>query len=93
MVVGSAVALLVLLLVNLRWKMSAHLSAMGGLLAGIFVVALHYVINPYMLVIGALFASAMVGSSRVILDAHTPEQTLAGFFNGFILVLIAGMIF
>ncbi|MDP4202492.1 MAG: hypothetical protein Q8861_07335 [Bacteroidota bacterium] len=93
MVVGSAAALLVLLLVNLRWKMSAHLSAMGGLLAGIFVVAMHYVINPYMLVIGALFASAAVGSSRVILNAHTPEQTLAGFFNGFIFVMAAGMIF
>ena len=93
MLVGSAVALLVLLLVNLRWKMSAHLTAMGGLLAGILVVAMHYVINPYMLVIGALFASAAVGSSRVILDAHTPEQTLAGFVNGFILVMIAGMIF
>ncbi|MBP1640120.1 MAG: hypothetical protein H6Q17_1703 [Bacteroidetes bacterium] len=93
MVVGSAVALLILLLVNLRWKMSAHLSAMGGLLAGIFVVALHYVINPYMLVIGVLFASAAVGSSRVILNAHNPEQTLAGFVNGFLCVLISGVIF
>lgn len=93
MVVGSAASVLVLLLVNLRWKMSAHLSAMGGLLAGVFVVALHYIINPYGLIIGVLFASAAVGSARVILDAHTPEQTLAGFFNGFFCVLITGLIF
>lgn len=93
MVAGSALSILILLLVNLRWKMSAHLSAMGGLLAGIFVVAIHYVINPYMLIIGTLFASAAVGSARVILNAHTPEQTLAGFFNGFFCVLATGMLF
>jgi membrane-associated phospholipid phosphatase len=93
MVAGSALSILILLLVNLRWKMSAHLSAMGGLLAGIFVVAIHYVLNPYGLIIATLFASAAVGSARVILDAHTPEQTLAGFFNGFLCVLAAGLLF
>jgi hypothetical protein len=93
MVIGAAAAIISLMLVNLRWKMSAHLSAMGGLLAGVLVVAFHYVLNPYGLVIGTIFATAAVGSSRVILDAHTPEQTLVGFFNGFLFVLVAGLWF
>ena len=93
MVVGSAVSLLVLLLVNLRWKISAHLAAMGGLLAGIFVVAFHYVLNPNLLVIIVLFVSAAVAASRIILEAHTPGQTLMGFLTGFLLILISGMLF
>jgi membrane-associated phospholipid phosphatase len=93
MILGAAGAILSLMLVNLRWKMSAHLSAMGGLLAGILVVSFHYILNPYGLVIGVLFATAAVGSSRVILNAHTPEQTLVGFFNGFLFVLLAGLWF
>jgi membrane-associated phospholipid phosphatase len=93
MIVGGAAAILSLLLVNLKWKMSAHLSSMGGLLAGILVVSFHYVLNPYGLVIGTLLVTAAVASSRVILEAHTPGQTLAGFFNGFLFVLVTGLLF
>ncbi|MBB3188502.1 phosphatase PAP2 family protein [Microbacter margulisiae] len=93
MVVGSTVALVVLMLVNLKWKMSAHLSALGGVFGGIFVVAMHYVLNPVALIVGTLFIAAAVATSRLILGVHTPLQTLAGFVNGFVLVMLFGLLF
>ncbi|MGC9151040.1 MAG: hypothetical protein ACP5F6_04695 [Microbacter sp.] len=93
MVVGAAVANALLMLINLKWKMSAHLTALGGVFAGIFVVSVHYIINPVGIIVTTLFISAAVAASRLLLGVHTPMQTLAGFFNGFLLVLLFGLLF
>jgi hypothetical protein len=93
MIVGSAVGVVSLMLINLAWKMSAHLSAMGGLFGGIFVVSIHYILNPVALIVATLLISAAVAASRLILGVHTPLQTLAGFINGFVLVLLFGLLF
>jgi hypothetical protein len=93
MLCGSAISIVSLILINLKWKISAHLSGMGGLLAGILVVSFRYILNPVALVIAVILLSAAVASSRISLDEHTPAQTLAGFFNGFIFVLFSGLMF
>jgi len=93
MIIGSAVGIISLMLINLAWKMSAHLSAMGGLFGGIFVVSIHYILNPVALIVTTLLIAAAVGASRLVLGIHTPLQTLAGFINGFVIVLLFGLLF
>ena len=49
--IGAAVALLLVLLVNLRWKISAHLTGWGGFMGGFFGICFQYGINPVSLLI------------------------------------------
>ena len=81
--VGAAVALVAVLLINRRWKISAHLTGFGGLTGGLF---------SYWLGVGALpgwgglvllFALTLaLMYARLYLRAHTPGQVVAGWLLG-----------
>lgn len=72
---------LVLVAINLRWKISAHLMGYTGPL--IFLLPLS---APLLLVL-ALGAAAL-GWARVRLGAHTPAQVVAGAIAGVFLVAL-----
>ena len=84
--IGSVLALVVVMLINFKWKISAHLCGMGSLFG--FVSGLSYVMakNPIGLLVLTLCLAALVALSRIELKAHTPLQTLAGFIVGFVCV-------
>ncbi|HJV78645.1 MAG TPA: hypothetical protein VJ602_09695 [Paludibacter sp.] len=85
---GSALSIFIVVFINLKWKISAHLVALGGFCGSIFGVCFRTAINPVWL-FGIIFGiSALVALSRIELKAHTPGQTLAGFAIGFILVFM-----
>lgn len=86
---GAGLAVLISLLVSLKWKISAHAAAVGGWLA----MLLRIMTGPYVTVDLASFAfpctvifAGAVCSSRLIIGAHTPLQLLAGLINGFVCV-------
>lgn len=88
---GGAVALIVLTIVNRWWKISGHATGVGGLCAMIF----------YLMVTGnsvyplqwefaaSIIIAGMVCTSRLILERHTLGQVAAGFVNGFLWVFLA----
>ena len=86
--VGSTLSLIAILLINRRWKISAHLSGIGGLTGGIFGYSYFLGINPLGLLVAMLVLSALTALSRIELKAHTPGQTLAGFTVGFLMVFL-----
>jgi membrane-associated phospholipid phosphatase len=86
--VGTAISILIITFINLKWKISAHLSGIGGLAGGVFGVCYRLAYNPFWFFILVLFLAALVALSRIGLKAHTPGQTLAGFTVGFISVFI-----
>lgn len=87
---GGILALLISLAVTFRWKISIHLTAMGGVVAFI----LRLVQSDLALFGGegwlaaAVIATGLVGTSRLILYRHTPWQVAAGFLDGFLCVYI-----
>jgi membrane-associated phospholipid phosphatase len=87
-VIASVV--LILTVVTFFWKMSAHMTGMGGLVAIVVVLGLKFtnfqVLYPLLL---SLLMSGLVGSSRLYLDAHKPAQIYAGFIFGFLACFIA----
>lgn len=87
--IGTTASILFITLINLKWKISAHLSGIGGLAGGIFGVSYRMAYNPIWLFILILSISALVALSRIELKAHTPSQTLAGFMLGFISVFFS----
>ncbi|MBP6610181.1 MAG: phosphatase PAP2 family protein [Paludibacter sp.] len=86
--IGTTLSILLITFINFKWKISAHLSGIGGLAGGVFGVCYRLAYNPYWFLISILAISALVAYSRIELKAHTPGQTLAGFSLGFASVFI-----
>ncbi|MGL5787350.1 MAG: hypothetical protein ACRCX4_11105 [Bacteroidales bacterium] len=85
-VLGGEVSLAVNLLINKWWKISAHLTGMGGMVGSVFALCYIQMINPVWLFATLLFCSGLLGTSRIILKQHTLGQVIAGFACGFICV-------
>lgn len=90
---GSAVSILIIVFINLRWKISAHTAGVGGFCASVFGVCYKTAINPVWFMCFILFVSALVALARLELKAHTPAQVLAGFLVGFSTVFTACLLF
>lgn len=88
--IGGALAIATLTVVNHWWKISGHATGMGGLCALIFYLMLSgtTLINLQPVFLGAILLAGMVGTARMMLDRHTLGQVAAGFLNGFFWVLL-----
>lgn len=91
--IGCVVSIVAMTFINLKWKVSAHLTGIGGLIGGIFGVSYQMALNPLWLFILAIVISGLVAISRVYLKAHTMGQVIVGFLLGFILVFVPGLFF
>lgn len=90
--IGAMVALLAVTLINHWWKISAHLTGIGGLLGGICSFALHYATLPTGLVVIVLLVALILMYARLYLDAHTPLQVVAGFILGILCTFLPTLI-
>ncbi|WP_352423658.1 hypothetical protein [Proteiniphilum sp.] len=90
MVMVSTVAIMmVAILITLKWKISAHMFGIGGLIGGAMSVS--YFVehsNPYFMFMGLFIIAGLVGTSRLILKRHTLAQVIAGFLLGFCLSFV-----
>lgn len=89
--IGATLALVVVALVNNLWKISAHATAMGGLLALVTSLSMHAVYTQAALVMMTvvLAIAGLVGVARLMIAAHNPLQLYAGYANGFVWVFLA----
>lgn len=88
---GGAVALIILTVVNHWWKISGHATGMGGLCAMLFFLMMsgNTVFSLQWEFMVAILIAGIVCSSRLILQRHTLLQVAAGFLNGFVCVYCA----
>ena len=88
---GGAIAVVIGVLINLKWKISAHMAAMGGLVAMNAQIAMEGVATTSAMACWfslAVVLSGLVGASRIWLGRHTLWQVIAGFFLGLVCVLV-----
>ncbi len=78
----AGTAILLTALVNMRYKISAHMVGLGGLLGMIISlnILLRYDMLQFLLI--GILISGIVASARLILDEHKPSQIYTGFFLG-----------
>ncbi len=83
---GAAFACLVALAINTAWKISAHLTTIGGLCALVLFIATFRlgIVNMLAWVSVVFVLAGAVGTARLCLHRHTPGQVYAGFALGFI---------
>ncbi len=89
---GAIFALIMVTIINLWWKISAHLTGIGGLFGGICSFALYYTQLPIGLMIIVAFISLILMYSRLYLNAHTPLQVVCGFLLGLLSTFIPNLI-
>ena len=70
--------------VTFFWKMSAHMTGFGGLLAVLGVLGIYFPsLGLAYLLVATLILGGLVASARLYLDAHSPSEVYAGLLVGF----------
>ncbi len=92
--VGGAGAGVINLIVNFRWKISAHAAGIAGVVALLIRIIYNGMPQPGITfwLITTILAAGMLGSARVWLGRHTPAQVIAGYAVGFCSVFFFTMI-
>ena len=81
--IASVLVLVILLLITFKWKISTHMTAVGGMTATIIALSFRSGVNPVITIILAIIVSGLVGSARLILQKHNLWQLAAGYLLGF----------
>jgi len=82
MLLGAIISLLLLLLLNYKTKVSAHTVGIGGVLGTILCIQFFLNVNMIIYTLFAILICGIVGSSRLILKAHSHKQIYAGYALG-----------
>lgn len=82
-ILGAAIAILFTALINMRYKISAHMVGIGGLLGAL--VAVSWLIRFDMTVyyMAVIIVAGIIGAARLSLKEHNPPQIYLGFMLGF----------
>ena len=86
--VGLGVTVLVMVLINLKWKISAHMAGIGGVIALIYQIHVMGLsaFDLLWLLCFLVIVAGVLGSARLALKRHDLWQVLAGVIVGFLCV-------
>ncbi|MBQ2128348.1 MAG: phosphatase PAP2 family protein [Prevotella sp.] len=88
-VIAALTVQMVCALVNMVWKISTHMAAIGGFAGALFVFADAFGFNPVWWFCLLFIVAGLLGSSRMILRQHTLSQVVAGFLVGMVCTVLA----
>ncbi len=81
--ISSILIIVVLMIISMRWKISAHMAGIGGLIGAFIALSLRLGLNSSLALSVFIGIAGLIGSSRLILGKHTSVQIYAGFLTGF----------
>ncbi|MCR5049913.1 MAG: phosphatase PAP2 family protein [Paludibacteraceae bacterium] len=91
--VGATISIGIITLINRSWKISAHMTAMGGLFGGFLSYCLGIGAIPmWGMTVAWLSVLLLVMYARLWLNAHTPAQVICGLLLGLSCTFIPNMI-
>lgn len=91
-VLSAAITLLLLSLLNLKYRVSLHTAALGGI-TGLIIALIYLYETPLEgLLILSLLAGGITGTARMVLGSHW-RGVLSGFFLGFAAVLLTVLLY
>lgn len=86
LILGAALSLLITFIINFYWKISAHMTGIGGMAGALYSVNSFIDISIALPVV--ILLAGIIGFSRLALQAHNHAQVYAGFTIGFSCVVI-----
>jgi hypothetical protein len=92
-ILASSIAVTVTLLITSKWKISAHMIGIGGLLGLLVSLGALQDANVILFLMIAVVISGLTGFARLSLNSHTPSQVYAGLGIGFVLTIATMFLF
>ena len=88
MILAGATSILVLFLLSIKWKISAHMIGIGGFTGALIALSFLLKVNMQYYIIASVLVSGIIGYARLRLLAHSPKQIYIGWFTGLIISFI-----
>jgi hypothetical protein len=85
-IIATIITIFIALGITYFWKISIHMTGMGGLSGGLLAFAYLYVLDIHIIFSALVIISGLLGTARLYLQAHTPAQVYAGYTLGFFTV-------
>lgn len=79
---GGGIAILLTAFINLKFKISAHMVGIGGLLGVLISISYLIKFDMTLFYIFVIILAGIVGFARLTLNEHKPLQVYAGFLLG-----------
>jgi membrane-associated phospholipid phosphatase len=88
LVLGAGLSILLTVLINYKWKISAHTIGIGGVAGALLGSMYRLQLDMSFILMLVILFSGIVGYARLKLNAHTPSQIYTGFTLGFFVELL-----
>lgn len=92
-ILAGSITILLILLLTIRWKVSAHMAGIGALTGALFIFSQELQSNFLTYIILAILVAGLVGTSRIMLKSHNPGEVYTGFGVGLITLVVTFLIF
>lgn len=89
LMLGSFWGIIVVFIANIFMKISMHTAAAGGALGLVIVLMMISHINLIFPLLLALLVGGIIGTARLVLQAHKPSEVWLGYFAGVLVQLAA----
>ena len=86
LILGAAISITLSVIINFKWKISAHTMAFGCVMGSAILVCMQEAINPIFILSVLFLLAGVQASSRLYLKAHTMGQVSCGFLLGVVCV-------
>lgn len=93
LLVAFLMSLLISAIVNVKWKISIHTTAVGVVTGAFVVFDRMFPIDTLCGLSFLILLAGMLGTARMILREHSLAQVLAGYANGFFCALVGIYLF
>lgn len=88
LILGAAISIALTMIINYRWKISAHTVGIGGITGAALGIIYRMQMDFVLIFMALLFVSGIVAYARLKLNSHSPAQVFSGFLLGFSLELL-----
>lgn len=78
----AASTVIILFILSFKWKISAHMMALGGLTGALIAISFTLSVNLEYFIIASVFMSGLIGYSRLKLNSHKQYQIYIGWLMG-----------
>jgi hypothetical protein len=81
-VLCAGTGILLTAIINLKYKISAHMVGIGGIVGMMISLSLLLRYDLFVFILVAVFISGIIGWARILLEEHKPSQVYTGFLLG-----------
>lgn len=84
-ILGGGLCIFFAAIINIWWKISAHMIGVGGLLGALMALCYFMQIPLFVAISACILLAGFIGFARLYLDSHTQSQIYVGFAFGCLL--------